>query len=486
VIYGDCGLNRAKAIERLTNVRKPEIPGYDAFLWDNQRRFYASPVMDTYRRTLNERFKIYVANRPRQVIWLEYVFAPHIKLALRLLHYGNGYVNAFFMGLTTWVLNCIAKLKLMEWAKWLKIPRLINDLTVLGSLLAGAMYNEIKHVLDEDITVRNGRFRFYPTPSAENLQSAFARLMLPEFSIECIAFSDDACFAVICCDGILVGNSDVSSCDGSHGKEHFDLMSSIVDGSDYEGVMRKSLLQHQIPLTMENPNKRWQKIKLYPKYPVLYTGSTATTTINTLANLSIFASFESMYDPSWTMEEAKRAWSFAAEEAGYIVTVAQAYHPEQIQFLKHSPILTTIGTYVPCINLGVILRCIGNCKRRIPGRGTLAQRCESFDHELVLALKHMPRNALIRALDRGGPRSWAAFKYIREELNLTKGSISYGHLEADETSLLRRYDISLGEWDELLDAIVAQNIGDIVRTPASDKILNLDYEYDFKVESPQY
>jgi hypothetical protein len=111
---------------------------------------------------------------------------------------------------------------------------------------------------------------------------------------------------------------------------------------------------------------------------MLYSGSTITTAINNIANIAIGVSIaECEYKGELDI-------CTAAERAGYIITGCQPLeYPEDIQFLKHSPIRDIHGVYQPMLNFGVLIRASGTCKGDLPGRGPLIDRAQTFQRSLL-------------------------------------------------------------------------------------------------------
>lgn len=309
---------------------------------------------------------------------------------------------------------------------------------------------------------------YVPNPNVQRVSAAFEKIINPDFA-SFIFFSDDACAGFRCSDGVLKVNLDISGCDGSHTERIFDVCSNLVQGTAHEETMKWLILQCMLPLNFKEENVQ---MKFSPKSPVLYSGSTMTTFVNNIGISVIADELEKAYSPTLTMDEMLAMIPIACASVGYLVTCQRCDHVEDLQFLKMSPVFTLDGTLSCCLNLGVILRTLGQCSGDIPGRkGTLVARATAFNASVVAGLKHAGNHSLTHALRRKYPASNSTpiySSYLTAQLS--------GRCEGlDELSLLKRYRISSGEWDELLSIIDASEIGDILWCPAFDKVMCLDY-----------
>jgi hypothetical protein len=152
----------------------------------------------------------------------------------------------------------------------------------------------------------------------------------------------------------------------------------------------------------------------------LYSGSCLTTLINCLANILIGMAiadceFPEVCDP-FIVTDILRA---SILETGYIVTMDYCEYDEDLQFLKHSPILTTSGHYQPMLNLGVLLRASGSCKGDVPGRGDLSTRFRDFQASLLQGMYPRSHCLVVDNMKRacGGIVRECMMKTIRDDLS---------------------------------------------------------------------
>jgi hypothetical protein len=171
-------------------------------------------------------------------------------------------------------------------------------------------------------------------------------------------------------------NLDISSCDASHGPALFDAFIGLGSG-EARADLAKLVEQCSQPLRVYDLRDRKRYVQLKPLTPKLYSGSTITTALNNLANVLIAISIAEA--GATTGPEIMNA----ARDVGYILTVEVCELFEDLQFLKHSPVLDTQGQWRPVLNIGVLLRLSGVCKFDLPGSGPLEARGRAFQRCLL-------------------------------------------------------------------------------------------------------
>lgn len=383
VIYARNNHNLSLALRRLTGCRLPDQPGEEARLQANNHHHFTTTltgVLDTLKKQYATHFEGYLGMREEARL---HHADPHPKRLLRINAY-NELVNTGRIATRHWA-RCTragvpfaeAKMKTEEYAKPGKKPRMIVDLGVAASLQGFRLTEFLKRAQSaEPFRYKGGEIEFIKDPSPETLQRVFDKLISPPGRFYYCYFSDDACLAVR--DGAIVRryNLDISSCDASHTGALFDALIAIMPQHCADD-MRVLVEQCSYALKIRNTLKPKQYVVIRPKTPRLYSGSTITTAINNLANLGIACA---IVDAAATTPEAVIA---AADSAGYIVTVDVCNKPDDLQFLKHSPAVDITGVYRPLLNLGVLLRLSGTCKRDLPGQGPVRARAEEFQSALL-------------------------------------------------------------------------------------------------------
>lgn len=396
---------------------------------------------------------------------IELVKQPHPKKKQRLDHFRqlletNGICSA------TWFRDVLGNVKGEEWAKPLKYPRLVNDLTTAASLLGATITHIYKDNMAANPLWHNGGVAiFVSSPNEDVLKYVFNLLIRANHPVF-IYFSDDACLGITIDGRRLMCNIDISTCDASHTNSLFQTLTMVTRGKCRQ-LMRRLIQQCKQPLKLRTRKGR-HTAKYRPREPVLYSGSTLTTLLNNMANLCIFISVMET-----RIGEISDIVS-AAAQAGYNITCDVCSQPEKLQFLKHSP-CNIDGVFYPVLNAGVILRLSGMSKRDVPGskKTPFVQRANSFQRSLMNCFKNSPRHPLIDALTPDGAliQNFTSGHYIVDHLaNTTSFEVPIQHFE-------RRYDITASDYHELCH-FSRFGFGHFIRCRASHAMLKLDYGLD--------
>lgn len=144
---------------------------------------------------------------------------------------------------------------------------------------------------------------------------------------------------------------------------------------------------------------------------------------------------------------------------------------EDIQFLKHSPTLTTTGSYKACLNLGVLLRLIGTCKGDLPGRGPLEPRATSYNHALVQGAYPRAHFSVVDNM-RGADKikSYDCIDKTFEYKVIVEGE----HIFFDDASIYKRYRLNDLDVSRLIE-FSNLGFGEFVSGPSFTKVLEKDY-----------
>lgn len=391
---------------------------------------------------------------------------PHPKKLLRIDAWG-ALCDSSLRG-RLWLRTVLYKLKRIEIAKPGKYGRMIGDLGVSASLQGFRVTNFLKMAQDsERIDFCGGYARFVKSPAPEVLKEAFDDLINPPGQFVYIFFSDDACLSRRKPNGeVEMYNMDISSCDASHGPMVFDALINLAADPVVRDALRVLVEQCQLPIRLEDARDRARVLVLKPAHPRLYSGSTITTAINNLANISIAlaVALNPMDSPA-----------VSARLAGYNVTAERCDVVEDLQFLKHSPVLTTDDEYQPLLNIGVLMRLSGSCKGDLPGTGDLHARAADFQAALIQGVSTYSRYTLLDNMRSVYPSSTVvAQQAVRRELGddpkFTMGALS----QFVDESIYKRYRLTDLEIEEVLDfsrGTVGYNYGGT----AFSKILAKDY-----------
>jgi len=476
LIYSNNDYNVNIAIRRLTGKRTRVLAdgsidvGFHDLLFSNQFDFFLK------HRGLFERL------RARYAPYLEdYSGAeeeaerhhddPHAKRLLRIQAWRELKIeNRSTCPSDLWVRTVLWKMKKNEWAKPRKKPRMIGDLGVSASLRGFRLTELLKQAQSScSIEYLGGEIFFCKTPDPFVLETVFRKLIDPPGRFYFVYFSDDSCLSIRCGARVDWYNLDISSCDSSHGPSVFETLINLMSTDQCVHDMERLVAQCQAPLRVVSCADRRNFVKLKPSRPMLYSGSTITTAINNLANISIgLAIAESSYSGSDDIEAA-------AQSAGYVVTGCKPLEcPEDFQFLKHSPVLDDHGFYRPLLNFGVLVRASGACKGDLPGTKNMGLKERAFRFQRGLLRSAYPR-AKFAVLQRmqetvgNGP-------YFDNDYFVHKVVVQddYPEFVVDEESFRRRYRLDEVQYLDLFQ-FASCSYERFMNNEGLTKVLTLDY-----------
>jgi hypothetical protein len=375
----------------------------------------------------------------------------------------------------------IIKIKPFELAKFLKGARTIADMGVKASLQGYRLTESMKYAFAQCFTTIGGhQMEFIPKPTAEDMTRVFRLLYHPPHRSIFFYFSDDACYAVHTPDGIKRFNIDISKCDISHTPRLFDLLVLLTPPAHRDN-MRRLVAQCAADLRINAPEQRipltFGKLRVLlrsrDKKPHLLSGSTLTTLINDLANILIASTFHPVRYPS------KYNLEVAAKRSGYLVTVEVCHTIQDLQFLKHSPVITTAGDLEAILNLGVLLRATGTCSGDLPGRGDIVLRAQQFQRLLLHGMYPRAHFPLIDAMKAKVEHAYAPDKLTEQILARIGPSFRpTPHLREQffsSAEIGKRYRLSDAHMHELTDLLGSAGHGDTVSCHAARVILLKDY-----------
>lgn len=485
LIYARTNENLALATQRLTAARKPEIPGFHQHLQRNQEDFIRDhqPFYHMLASLYSAHFDSWtdMCEMAR-----EHHDDPHQKRMLRIqawteiVERGRDMVEG-----DEWLFtHPMWKLKLAEWSKPGKFGRTIVDLATPASL-AGFLYaNMLKDAMAaEVIHINGGTIVFCKSPRPSALREAFGGLFEPPGRFFFVYFSDDACLAIRNprTGRIERYNLDIQLCDASHTGALFDTLYTISPSYTHSAV-RAGITQCSAPIKLLSTQDRKIKCVIKPKSPMLYSGVTLTGGINGVANTSIALAIS---ECDYVDGDSIR---LAGERVGYVLTGWEAPLDafEEVQFLKHSPVLDIAGDWQPVLNLGVMMRASGSCKGDLPGRGPWEPRAREFQASLMQGMYPRTHSHLIDTIKlmtgvvdpKPLPRAVAeelAFKVVDDP--------DEPHIYLTDDSLYRRYALNPEEISEVNDIYARMRVGQWLHSSALTKILALDYSGMATIES---
>jgi len=477
ITYGMCDRTVALALmNRYLNCR-PGGNAREVQLRNNQRKFVTESrgFLKQIREHLEPHFTTYADKTVEAEV---HHGDPHPKKALRVAGWLEG-LESGMSSTRTWVGKVNGKLKRAETAKGgaqggLKAPRIIVDMGVLASLCGFRITEYFKNGLDGHLfECEGGHMEFCKTPNPARLRDVFARLIDPPGRYYFVAFSDDSCYSVRHGGEILMYNLDISKNDVSH-EWTFDALIAATP-KHAQRDMKDLCDQGLAPLRIRSCVDPRRCTTLKPLTRKMYSGATITTAINSLASFLIARALA--LDAAATPAEIETA----AEKVGFLITTDRARSYHQLQFLKHSPVFDVAGTLRPIINVGVILRASGQCKRDLPGRATtpLAERARTFQAALLNGLVPRAHYSLIDAMKRAarGPITDDAIKRVQHDIldHRFEGHNEEEEYTVDDDEVFRRYDLTRDEISELVEVAGKLGYAQCYAGGAVSKILEKDY-----------
>jgi len=477
VIHSRNNFNLRLASIRQLCVRKPSEKGLDQMLCENQRRYLHGGHFDHVITQLKRGISEELCSVNRDVTFKEYVEQPHPKRKLRM----QARDELLDEGMTRPRLSVVeAKVK-TEWGKVVgheqKIPRVYVNLGVDSPLSAGHLIPLVKQGF-KPVYVDQARAEFAKEPTKVEIMRLLNNI-ISGGPIEFIYFSDDSCVAIECVDGRFMANVDISSCDASHTEVPFDVIQEIASADALRDDISLAIDQCRSILRFNSYVKGSKHVvDLKPRYPALYSGSVLTTVINNVANLLIFKSIvDLLRGRKPLLDECKEIIRQAAENVGYIVTCEVCDYPEDLQFLKHSPCMTSKG-WAPLLNLGVIFRMFGNCWGELPGqkRG-LTSAAKTWNRKLVMGLCEAGDHALTQYLRKRYRVTTETRNVFEGVLGFVTGSYDWGSVDDDD--LCRRYGLNGTAVQELIEVLehAEDGTGSTVETVLTRAVFAKDYGY---------
>jgi hypothetical protein len=427
---------------------------------------------------------------------------PHPKRQLRIDAL-NELTTSGEIGADSWLRNntAQAKLKTDELSKTsegrAKPGRIICDLGVKASLRGCQLTKRMKYAMNTSfVTTAGDEYQFCIKPNPEMLTEIFGKLMNPPHRSYFVYFSDDACYSIRDENGVVrIYNVDISKCDISHTPALFFELHALTPPF-FRDTMTQLIDQCRADLTVTSPEDSQIKVRLKSANndPHLLSGSTLTTLLNNLASVLVGERLNS------TNVHTPEALIASVEKAGYIVTLEECKLPEDIQFLKHSPVKLQNGDYRPMLNLGVLLRATGICRGDLPGRGDVTQRAAYFQQQLLTGLypdssfplienmKRLVRDAKLGKKHTAKQKALVQKILARSTHHNTrvdpeakpKGTAGVGVIyHFCEASMAARYQLTPSQLDELSTGLGSTGFGERHDSAASRAILYKDYGLEF-------
>lgn len=478
--YSRSDVNQRFGMRRLTGVRKPDKPGLHEKLCANQLEYIPkqSDFIEYLASKYAGHFKDYAGAEEEMYTHYD---DPHQKRALRVQAHDEMIEEGVCCQYNhIWLRDVLWKIKPEEWAKYGKKPRCICDLGVSASLRGFILTSLLKHAQnDEVIEYEGGQFAFCKSPDPFQLKHHFDLLRNPPGKFYFLYFSDDSCLAIRDDEGgVQWFNLDISSCDASQGPALFQALIDMMPTTRTKHDMQALVKQCRAPLRVVSYSNKDNRIKLQPREELLMSGSTLTTAINNLASILIALSIVRAYKPE-KIGVVNSSMERAAADAGYILTGCNALEFfEDVQFLKHSPVLDSKDTWHPMLNLGVLYRASGTCRGDVPGskKLSLEQRFTDFQRSLLRgAYPYLSFDILNNMRESTGPG--LVYKVTEFDWKVVDTTEKYPHTFIPHDSIIRRYRLEWFEYLELLET-AKYGYGWYFNNSGASKVLTKDYDLE--------
>jgi len=470
VVYGSSSKNYAMMMTRQLGARGTLHE--DQLLWSNQDLIRAGIVDLSFIRELKDRFENCSSSFDtfdREVF--SFVEQPHPKKKLRQSAYSRLNIDGTLLSPESFCTSVKLKLKAGEYAKPGKPPRSIGDFGASAPLSGGWLVEACKDVFTQPLKVGSFISTFIKKPTLSTLDDVFHNIVNGDGNVAYI-HSDDICAGINVCGTRLFFNIDISKCDGSNGSVIFELSKEILSTDAHKDLVATIVVQCEHTCSIFDLVVGQRILRFKGIGPIQYSGTVLTTLNNNIASNLIIAGISEML-PLLDLDTIEIGIQLGAALCGYKVTVERCRTYHDLQFLKHSPCVNEEGSMRAILNLGVVLRCLGQCSQDLPPGGSLEERAISFNSGLVRGMCHMGDHALHRTLKCKYPFPVKAIfpNYLLSQFGVhQRPSGSIGTHE-----LLVRYSLTISEFEQMINCLDSAGFGDRIVSEASSVILYRDY-----------
>lgn len=289
-----------------------------------------------------------------------------------------------------WCRQIDGKLKIPEFAKPGKKPRLLGDYSTKGSLLGCFVVPMIKAGMAVPVVINGQKFQYCYSTEPQYVDTIVSDLDR-DGNDHFIYFSDDMIAKV----NGEVFNIDISSCDQSNDTPVFNRLRWLVDGNKGgRGLITECIKQCLRPYKIRNPLVPREVVSAKPRRPIEFSGTVLTTLLNNIASFAIAMSIQYGRRRGRDIDQAAHA-------VGYIVTKDACRCPEDMQFLKLSFERDDVGSLRSWVNIGCLIRAIGSSWGDVPykkSRETLVDALKSRARGVAMGFKHSGLELVLKPL----------------------------------------------------------------------------------------
>jgi len=291
---------------------------------------------------------------------------PHIKKELRKKAYyeidnASSFYKDIFIDKVEW------KMKGMEMAKCsnkeMKVPRVIVDCKVENSLVRVHFANSWKKA-HSDIVMSNFycECEFNSSPEPTKIAKLFDSIQSSTKPVTINFFSDDSIITFIDLNGIkTIFNVDIASNDSSHSIHSFKALAEASNMDERQIVNLLRLVKTNIFVQNSTKTKKaW--FSCNEGYLPSGLGDTSVSNNNIYMVMCYALNKYCLENDEYPNKEL---FQLVGLLIGFRFTFQEVKYFEEMQFLKHSPIIIKNKTYA-LPNLGMLLKYSGKCKGNIP------------------------------------------------------------------------------------------------------------------------
>lgn len=476
VIYSESSHNLKLACRRNLACRNPDgnedmevARNYDRVMRENQENFIREKN-DTIKRM----FEGFHWNPPPHEKVYDAICCaaePHPKQKIRAAAILDLDRKGRLYG--RWSSSVLWKLKLDEYAKPGKYPRVIVDLGVAASLEGAKWIEKAKcGICDKIVECDGWYFVFCGSPDPDNVMHYLDIIWHNKMNARgyTLAFSDDAVIGTFVNGKWKVFNLDISTCDASHTPALFNLMCDLL------GIPKdlKEDLWAQITADIRVGVKGGDFAFLRNHNFYLQSGSIITTLINTIAQMVITVALATTLVIN-SLDDI----TTAVKLCGYDITLEECVIQEDMQFLKMSPTRDLYGNFHASLNLGVIFRASGTCRGDIPRSHRRIRNIKEdaliFQHKLMCGMLTRINN---KDLNKLSPypilRGEGSLKFAQAQIDALR-HMTVGPVVTYGDDIYTRYRLTAGEISEIKHMLSSMDFGTVTYSSGVHKILQKDY-----------
>lgn len=429
----------------------------------------------------------------------------HVKKAIRAMYVDEQLVHT---PTEIMVKTVNAKVK-KEFAKFGKVPRLFVTYEA-GCMFANELPEYSKVCLDGNYwNVVNGvktNVCIFAKPGGAKLKHVLSEAIASmgrRNYLNVLIYSDDSVWSGNINGVDFAFNVDISSCDSGNKAGVFGLVYTLL--SKFRKDLALGLVSQCAKIiNLQNPENKEELMQVEMATYFEGSGTVLTTILNHVAMYMVGQAAAVLFGMRSSLVRDWRDVESLIKECGvcfgHVLTVepcisGSVFVPEKIQFLKRSPLLTTKGEYVPCMNYGPLFRSFGSVEGDLLAEmvgldaGSFSQmgwdeRWDLFASRVVAGLVNEPSSVVLQAMRQRFPRtpknfdSWSEVTFGREKLQFggfEAGGFDGSQETIDPMSLAIRYDINVADLEELAAQIGASKFGDVYPSEAVSQFFHIDY-----------